>query len=503
MLLDLPWNTYTTDNTDLAYANKILNADHYGLEKIKQRLLEYLAVIQLKKNTRGPILCLYGPPGVGKTTLAKSIARALKRKYAKIALGGIDDEAQIRGHRKTYIGAMPGRLIKEIKTVDSSNPVLLLDEIDKINNQKGDPAAALLEVLDPEQNHSFVDNFLEVPYDLSKVLFITTANQLDTIPPALRDRLEIIELTGYTVEEKLEIAKKYLFPKQRKENGLNAKQINIQEAAITKVIENYTRESGVRELERKLASLIRKTCKAIVMGLPYTKTIHEKNIVPLLGPEEFDLEKYQENNLPGVAIGLAWTPVGGDILFIETTLTPGKEKLTLSGQLGEIMKESAITALTYLKAHAETLAIDPHIFEHYDLHIHIPAGATPKEGPSAGITLYTALASLYTQRKVKDKLAMSGEITLRGKVLPVGGIKEKILAAKRFGIKEIILSEENKKDIQEIKANDITGINFKYVSLVDEVLQWALAAEKAPQARTWNYPASRNKKKSPPSIHTR
>jgi ATP-dependent Lon protease len=492
LLLELPWNTYTTDNTNLAEATKILNTDHYGIDKVKERLLEYLASTQLKKTTRGPILCLYGPPGVGKTTLGKSIAKALHRKYAKVALGGMNDEAEIRGHRKTYVGAMPGRIIRGIEGTGVSNPVLLLDEIDKINDTRGDPAAALLEVLDPEQNHAFVDNFLEVPYDLSKVLFIATANQLDTIPHALCDRLELIELTGYTLEEKLQIAKKYLFPKQRKGNGVKAKQLTIEDAAIVKIIENYTRESGVRELERKLARIIRKICKAMVMSNTYPKRIREQDIIELLGIAEFERETYQANQPPGVALGLAWTPAGGDVLFIEAALTPGKEKLTLSGQLGNVMKESAITALTYLKAHASLLAIPIEVFENYDLHIHIPAGATPKDGPSAGITLFTALASLYTQRRVKEKLAMTGEITLRGKVLPVGGIKEKVLAAKRFGIKEIILSEENKKDIKEIKSTDLFDINFKYINTIEEIIPWALDPEKVTNPIMWDLQKKNN-----------
>jgi ATP-dependent Lon protease len=496
LMLELPWDVYTTDNTDLKVAEKILNAEHYGMEKVKERLLEYLAVLQLKKNMKGPILCLYGPPGVGKTSLGRSIAKALNRKYIKVSLGGLHDEAEIRGHRKTYIGAMPGRIIKGFQTAGSSNPVFVLDEIDKIADLRGDPAAALLEVLDPEQNQAFIDNFLEVPYDLSNALFIATANQLDTIPTALCDRLEIIEITGYTVEEKLQIAKKYLFPKQRKENGLKASQLTISEESIMKVIEHYTRESGVRELERKLASLIRKVGKAIVLEKPYPKKINIQDVVTLLGVEEFDQDRYQQTHLPGVAIGLAWTPVGGDILFIEAVLTPGKGKLTLSGQLGDVMKESAITALTYLKAHATELNISTQVFDTHDLHIHVPAGATPKDGPSAGITLFTALASLYTQRKVKDKLAMTGEITLRGKILPVGGIKEKVLAARRAGIQEVILSTENKKDVLEIRQQDIQGLNFYYVSYVEEVIPLALQpAEQLEQPKKRGITKGKNLKK--------
>ncbi|OJW67254.1 MAG: endopeptidase La [Candidatus Amoebophilus sp. 36-38] len=494
LLLELPWNIYTADNMDLKTAEKILNAEHYGIEKVKERLLEYLAVRKLKKNMKGPILCLYGPPGVGKTSLGKSIAKALNRKYVKVSLGGLHDEAEIRGHRKTYVGAMPGRIIKGFQTSGSSNPVFVLDELDKITELRGDPAAALLEVLDPEQNHAFVDNFLEVPYDLSKSLFIATANQLDTIPPALRDRLEIIEITGYTLEEKLQIAKKYLFPKQRKENGLKATDIAIHDTAILKVIENYTRESGVRELERKLASLARKVGKAMVLGEPYPKKINKEDVAKLLGIEEFDQEIYQQTHLPGVAIGLAWTPVGGDILFIEAILSRGKGKLTLSGQLGDVMRESAMTALTYLKANAESLSIAVEVFENYDLHIHVPAGAIPKDGPSAGITLFTALASLYTQRKIKDKVAMTGEITLRGKVLPVGGIKEKVLAAKRAGIKEIILSAENRKDVQEIKQKDIQDISFHYVEFIEEVIQQALQPHQIKHAKNWDISKKRAKK---------
>jgi ATP-dependent Lon protease len=474
LMLDLPWDVYTVDNTDLTVAEKVLNEAHYGMEKVKERLLEYLAVLNLKKNIKAPILCLYGPPGVGKTSLCKSIAKALNRNYVKVSLGGLHDEAEIRGHRKTYVGAMPGRIIKGFQKNKSSNPVFVLDEIDKVSDLRGDPAAALLEVLDAEQNNAFVDNFLELPYDLSHTLFITTANQLDAIPHALADRLEIIEVTGYTLEEKLQIAKKYLFPKQRKENGLKATQLTISDEAICKVIENYTRESGVRELERQLASLIRKIGKAIVLKQPYPKKLNKADVVTLLGIEKFDQDMYQQTHLPGIAIGLAWTPVGGDILFIETLLTAGKGLLTLSGQLGDVMKESATAALTYLKAHAKTLDIPQKIFDTTNLHIHLPAGAIQKDGPSAGITLFTALASLYTKRKVKDKLAMTGEITLRGKVLPVGGIKEKLLAAKRAGIKDIVLSLENKKDVLDIKPQDIQGLIFHYVTYAEEVLPLAL-----------------------------
>ena len=485
LLLALPWGIFTKDNLNLKQATKTLNKDHFGLDKVKERILEYLAVLQLKQDMKGPILCLYGPPGVGKTSLCKSIAQALNRKYVRISLGGLNDEAEIRGHRKTYIGAMPGKIIQYIKKSQASNPIFVLDEIDKISGTRGDPAAALLEVLDPEQNDAFVDNFLEVPYDLSKVLFIATANTLDTIPPALNDRMEIIELNGYTVEEKVEIAKKHLFPKQRRAHGLKANDVSIDSNAIATLVEDYTRESGVRELERKLGSVLRKVAKAVAAGEGYTKRIKKSDLARLLGAAPFDREIYQHNVLPGVAIGLAWTPVGGEILFIEASLNRGKGKLTLSGQLGEVMKESAVTALSYLKAHADTLNIDSRTFDQYDLHVHVPAGAVPKDGPSAGITLLTALASLYTQRRVKDRLAMTGEITLRGNVLPVGGIKEKILAAKRVGIQEIILSTKNKKDIQEIHPRYIQNLSLHYVDHVGEVLQQALHPQKVKNAQTW------------------
>ncbi len=485
LLLALPWGTFTRNNLNLKQATKTLNKDHFGLDKVKERILEYLAVLQLKQDMKGPILCLYGPPGVGKTSLCKSIAQALGRKYVRISLGGLNDEAEIRGHRKTYIGAMPGKIIQYIKKSQASNPVFVLDEIDKISGMRGDPAAALLEVLDPKQNDAFVDNFLEVPYDLSKILFIATANTLDTIPAPLRDRMEIIELNGYTVEEKVEIAKKHLLPKQRKAHGLKARDVALYDNAIAKLIEDYTRESGVRELERKLGGVLRKVAKAVASGGGYTKKIKKDDLLQFLGVAPFDHEIYQRHTVPGVAIGLAWTSVGGEILFIEASLNKGKGKLTLSGQLGEVMKESAMTALSYLKAHANTLSIDNRIFDQYDLHVHVPAGAVPKDGPSAGITLFTALASLYTQRKVKDKLAMTGEITLRGKVLPVGGIKEKILAAKRVGIQEIILCTKNKKDIQEIHPRYIKNLSIHYVDHVEEVIEQALYLRKAKNARSW------------------
>jgi ATP-dependent Lon protease len=479
LLVDLPWNEITRDSLDLSKAQKILDSDHHGLEKVKERIIEYLAVLKLKNNMRGPILCFYGPPGVGKTSLGKSIAKSLNRKYIRMALGGLHDEAEIRGHRKTYIGAMPGKIIQNIKKAGSSNPVIILDEIDKVSSDfRGDPASALLEVLDPEQNNTFSDNYLELPYDLSKVLFIATANSLDTIHPALRDRMEIIEITGYTEEEKVQIAKKHLIPKQRKEHGLSAKEVKFQPLAINKIIENYTRESGVRNLERQIGKVVRKVAKSVAMEEKYSKTVQPKDIVRLLGIELFDKEEYQTEDVSGVVTGLAWTQVGGEILYIESILSRGKGKLTLSGQLGDLMKESASAALSYLKATASHLDIDHRVFEQFDLHVHIPAGAVPKDGPSAGIAMFTSLASVYTQRKVKEKLAMTGEITLRGRVLPVGGIKEKILAAKRAGIKEVILCEKNRKDIDEIQSNYIEDLTFHFVNHVDQVLEIALLPEK-------------------------
>jgi ATP-dependent Lon protease len=479
LLLDLPWNEYTKDNFDLTKAQKVLDADHYGMEKVKERIIEYLAVLKLKNNLKGPILCLYGPPGVGKTSLGRSIAKALGRKYVRMSLGGVHDEAEIRGHRKTYVGAMPGKIIQNLKKVSSANPVFILDEIDKLSSDfRGDPSSALLEVLDPEQNHSFMDNYLEVEFDLSKVLFIATANSLETIHPALRDRMEIIELSGYTMEEKLQIAKKHLIPKQKEEHGLKTKDVSLDSKAITKIIEEYTGESGVRNLERKIGSVIRKITKAIAMGEPYPKTVQPSDVPKLIGSEVYDRELYQHNEVPGVVPGLAWTPVGGEILFIEASLSRGRGKLTLSGQLGEVMKESAITALSYLRASAEDLQINYRIFDYFDLHVHVPAGGVPKDGPSAGITMLTALASVFTQRKVKDYLAMTGEITLRGKVLPVGGIKEKILAAKRAGIKEVILCRKNKKDIEEINQSYLKDFTIHYVDYVHEVLEIALLKEK-------------------------
>lgn len=481
-MLDLPWNEHTVDDFDLQKAKKILDHDHFGLEKVKSRILEYLAVLKLKQDMKGPILCLYGPPGVGKTSLGRSIAKALQRKYIRMSLGGVHDEAEIRGHRKTYVGAMPGKILQNIKKSQSSNPVFILDEIDKVKSDfRGDPSSALLEVLDPEQNNAFGDNYLEVDYDLSKVLFIATANSLDTIHPALRDRMEIIEITGYTQEEKVEIAMKHLVPKQLKEHGLKSSQVKITRQAIAKIINSYTRESGVRSLERKIGTLVRNIAKSVAMEEEYDKTITEESVRKILGLEIHDEELYQDNEIAGVVTGLAWTQVGGEILFVESSLSKGKGVLTISGQLGEVMKESAMAALSYLKFNADALGIDHRIFQQYDLHIHVPAGAVPKDGPSAGITMLTSLASIFTQRKVKAKLAMTGEITLRGKVLPVGGIKEKILAAKRSGIKEIILSAKNKRDIEEIEKHYIKGLTFHFVDTVDDVLKLALLKEKVKQ----------------------
>lgn len=475
LLVDLPWNEVSEDNFDLNHAKKILDRDHFGLDKVKERILEYLAVRKLKNDLKGPILCLYGPPGVGKTSLGRSIADALGRKYVRMSLGGVHDEAEIRGHRKTYIGAMPGKIIQNINKSKTSNPVFILDEIDKVSSDfRGDPSSALLEVLDPEQNSTFKDNYLEVDYDLSKVLFIATANSLDTIQPPLRDRMEIIDVTGYTLEEKVEIAKKHLIPKQREEHGLKLKDVTFDKNAVVKLINDYTRESGVRNLERKVASVIRNVAKSIAMDEEHDGKITTDQVRKILGPEIFDKEAYEDNKLPGVATGLAWTPAGGDILFIEASLSRGKGRLTLSGQLGDVMKESAMTALSFLKTHAEELSIDYRIFEHYDLHVHVPAGAIPKDGPSAGITMLTALASVYTQRLILKKLAMTGEITLRGKVLPVGGIKEKILAAKRAGIKEIIMCEKNQKDLEEINESYIRDLKIHFVKTVQEVLEIAL-----------------------------
>lgn len=492
LLVDLPWGEYTQDNFDLKNAKKILDRDHYGLDKVKERILEYLAVRKLKNDLKGPILCLYGPPGVGKTSLGKSIAEALGRKYVRMSLGGVHDEAEIRGHRKTYIGSMPGKVIQNINKSKSANPVFILDEIDKVRSDfRGDPSSALLEVLDPEQNNAFKDNYLEVDFDLSKVLFVATANSLDTIQPPLRDRMEIIDVTGYTLEEKVEIAKKHLIPKQREEHGLKPTDIKFDPKSVVKIINDYTRESGVRNLERKIAAIIRNIAKSIAMEESFKVLIDEEQVRKILGPEIYDRETYETNEHPGVATGLAWTPVGGEILFIESNLSKGKGKLTLSGQLGDVMKESAVTALSYLKSNAETIGIPHQIFENYDLHVHVPAGAIPKDGPSAGITMLTSLASIFTQRKIKAKLAMTGEITLRGKVLPVGGIKEKILAAKRAGIKEIILCERNRKDLEEINQQYIKGLTIHFVENVSDVLELALLKEKVKNPLEFVYPVSK------------
>lgn len=478
-LLDLPWNEFTKDNYDLKRARRILDRDHFGMQKVKERVIEFLAVLKLKKELKGPILCLYGPPGVGKTSLGKSIARALKRKYIRMSLGGMHDEAEIRGHRKTYVGALPGKIIQNIKKAGSSNPVFILDEIDKVSSDfRGDPASALLEVLDPEQNSAFADNYLELDYDLSKVLFIATANSLDSIHPALRDRMEVIEINGYTTQEKVEIARKHLIPRQVEDHGLDKTNVKFPKNAIVKVIEGYTRESGVRNLEREIGSIVRNIAKSVAMEEETNPDVSTEDIERILGAVKFDKELYQGNDIAGVVTGLAWTQTGGEILFIESSLSKGKGKLILSGQLGDVMKESAMAAISYLRANADKLQIDHRAFDQYDLHVHVPAGAVPKDGPSAGITMLTSLASIYTQRKVKSRLAMTGEITLRGKVLPVGGIKEKILAARRAGIKDLILSVKNERDIKEIDERYIKGLTIHYVENVEEVLQTALLSQK-------------------------
>ncbi|MDN3588002.1 endopeptidase La [Pedobacter aquatilis] len=479
LLLDLPWSELTKDNFDLKRAQRILDKDHFGLEKVKQRIIEYLAVLKLKRDMKAPILCLVGPPGVGKTSLGKSIAKALGRNYVRMALGGIRDEAEVRGHRKTYIGAMPGRIISSIKKAGADNPVFVLDEIDKVGtDHRGDPSSALLEVLDPEQNNAFYDHYVEVDYDLSNVLFIATANSLSTIQPALLDRMEIIEVNGYTIEEKIEIAKKFLLPKQKENHGLKIKDIVLKPNLIEKVIEDYTRESGVRGLEKKIGSLVRGVATKLAMEEEYNVTLSEEDVERILGAPIYDKDLYEGNEVAGVVTGLAWTSVGGDILFIESSLSPGKGKLTLTGNLGDVMKESAVIALAYLRAHAAEFGIDYTLFDNWDVHVHVPAGATPKDGPSAGVTMLTALTSAFTQRKVKQHLAMTGEITLRGKVLPVGGIKEKILAAKRANIKEIILCKSNRKDILEIKESYIKDLKFHYVTEMSEVIELALLKNK-------------------------
>ena len=478
LLIELPWDEFTKDNFNLKRARKILDRDHFGLEKIKDRIIEHLAVLKLKGDMKSPILCFAGPPGVGKTSLGKSIAEALDREYVRISLGGLRDEAEIRGHRKTYIGAMPGRIIQSLKKAGSSNPVFILDEIDKVGaSHQGDPSSALLEVLDPEQNQTFYDNYVEEEYDLSNVMFIATANDLSMIHPALRDRLEIINLSGYTVEEKMEIAKRHLLPKQIKGHGLKKGDVKIAKKDMEKLIEGHTRESGVRGLEKMLAKVVRKLATVIAKDEAANPKVNEERMTDMLGPS-ISKEKYENNNVAGVVTGLAWTSVGGDILFIESSITKGKGKLTLTGNLGDVMKESAVIALEFLKAHSTYLGLNQELFDKYNVHIHVPEGATPKDGPSAGITMLTSLASLFTQRKVKPNLAMTGEITLRGRILPVGGIKEKILAAKRANIKEIILCKENEKDILDIDASYLKGLKFHYVDRMKEVLDAALMKSK-------------------------
>lgn len=486
-LLSLPWNEYTTDNLNLSHAEKVLNKDHYGLEKVKERILEHLAVLKLRGDLKSPIICLYGPPGVGKTSLGRSIAAALGRKYVRVSLGGLHDESEIRGHRRTYIGAMPGRIIKNLMKVGSSNPVFILDEIDKVSQAtvNGDPSSALLEVLDPEQNNAFHDNFLDIDYDLSKVMFIATANNLNTIPAPLLDRMELIEVSGYITEEKIEIARRHLIPKEMENVGMDKQHaVKLPKATIEAIIESYTRESGVRELEKKISKVFRKLVRSYATHGSYPMAeVKPANLKELLGAPEYTRDKYQGNDYAGVVTGLAWTAVGGEILFVETSVSRGKGgRLTLTGNLGDVMKESAMLALEYIKAHAPLLGIDPEVFENWNIHVHVPEGAIPKDGPSAGITMATSLASALTQRKVKSNLAMTGEITLRGRVLPVGGIKEKILAAKRAGIKEIILCSDNRKDIEEIPAIYLKGLTFHYVTDVKEVFRLALTDEKVADA---------------------
>ena len=474
-LIDLPWNHCSKDNLDLNHAKKILDGDHYGLEKVKDRILEYLAVLKLKADMKSPILCLYGPPGVGKTSLGKSVAKAIGREFVRMSLGGLHDESEIRGHRKTYIGAMPGRIIQSIKKAGTSNPVFILDEIDKVGNDfRGDPQSALLEVLDPEQNTNFHDNFLDVDYDLSKVMFIATANDLSTIAPPLRDRMEIIEVSGYLIEEKREIAKRHLIPKQMENHGISEKNIEIPDDIIDMIIDKYTRESGVRSLDKIIAKIMRQIARKVAMNKKFHIVLDADKLKEYLGSPIFSREEYQGNDLPGVVTGLAWTAVGGDILFIESSYSKGKGHLSLTGNLGDVMKESATLALEYIKSHAAEIGLDTNLFDDRDIHIHVPAGAVPKDGPSAGVTMVTSLVSSLTGRKVKKALAMTGEITLRGKVLPVGGIREKILAAKRAGIKEIILCSENRKDIEDIKKEYLKGLKFHYVDTIEEVLKYAL-----------------------------
>ncbi len=475
LMLDLPWDEYTEDSYDLAKAKKVLDADHYGMKKIKERILEYLAVLKLKGDMKSPILCFVGPPGIGKTSLGKSIAHAVKRKYIRLSLGGLHDESEIRGHRKTYIGAMPGRIIQSIRKAKSSNPVVILDEIDKLgNDQRGDPSSALLEVLDPEQNHSFYDNYLELEYDLSKVMFIATANNIQNIQPALRDRIEIIDLSGYAIEEKIEIAKRHLIPKQKEMHGLAKSNFKISDKVLEKTIHDYTRESGVRDLDRQLASIMRSQARQLVKAGKLKPTLTQIDLEKILGTPRYSNDIYKTVNMPGVAVGLAWTYVGGEILFIETSLSEGKGEMKMTGNLGNVMKESASTAYTYLQVNAKKYGIDSTLFEKKNIHIHVPEGATPKDGPSAGVTMLTALASAFTNKKVKPFLAMTGEITLRGQVLPVGGIKEKVLAAKRAGLKEIILCWQNEKDVQEIDSDFVKGLRFHYVKNMTQVLEMAI-----------------------------
>ena len=479
VLLSLPWNEYTEDNFNLKKVEKHLNKDHYGLEKVKDRIIEHLAVLKLRNDMKAPIICLYGPPGVGKTSLGKSIADSLNRKYVRVSLGGLHDEAEIRGHRRTYIGAMPGRIIQGLMKSGSSNPVFVLDEVDKIGQDfKGDPASALLEVLDPEQNSHFHDNYIDVDYDLSKILFIATANSLSTLSQPLLDRMELIDVSGYIIEEKIEIARKHLIPKQLENHGFEPKEIDFPKPVLAKIIESYTRESGVRELDKKIAKILRRVARLKATGLEYPHTITLEKVKEYLGADDYVSDKYEGNEFAGVVTGLAWTAVGGEILFVESSLSKGKgEKLTLTGNLGDVMKESAVIALQYLRSHSSLFGIKEDLFDNYNVHIHVPEGAIPKDGPSAGITMVTSLASSFTQRKVKDHLAMTGEITLRGKVLPVGGIKEKILAAKRAGITDIILCKDNRKDIEEIKDIYLKGLKFHYVKTIKEVIDIALTDE--------------------------
>ena len=496
-ILELPWNEYTKDNFNLKHAQKVLDRDHFGLEKVKERIVEHLAVLKLKGDLKSPILCLYGPPGVGKTSLGKSVAEALNRKYVRVSLGGLHDESEIRGHRRTYIGAMPGRIIQNIQKAGSSNPVFVLDEIDKIGNDfRGDPSSALLEVLDPEQNSTFHDNYLNIDYDLSKVLFIATANNLSTVSQPLLDRMELIDISGYIMEEKVEIARKHLIPKQLEDHGLKKEDIDIPKKTIQKIVENYTRESGVRSLDKRIAEVMRKVALKVATNAEYNKTLEPENLHEYLGANKYSKDEYQGNEYAGVVTGLAWTAVGGEILFIETSLSRGKGgKLTLTGNLGDVMKESAMLAMEYIRSHNRVLGIEDNVMDNWNVHVHVPEGAIPKDGPSAGITMVTSLASAFTQRKVRANLAMTGEITLRGKVLPVGGIREKILAAKRAGIKEIILCKDNKKDIGEIKDLYLKGLKFHFVSDIKEVLDIALLKEKVNSPLDLTVKESDNKQK--------